>query len=140
MTYNRINHALAVGEIYFTLQPTKWMYEPKESFEYGGQNYVLAPDFIMGFNGKLYAGELQLEPLSAKRWAKKWEPWNLFFSTKPLFSKAQYQSLVKKPPSLPRFIAITKQSKASEGFNIPQRELITASTPVELLEVLNKSS
>lgn len=132
MRYSSLEHALSIAHVYFTLKPTKWLYEPKNEFKIDDKKYVWSPDIVMAHNGKLWVGEVQLTPLSAKNWSKKWNAWNLFFKDEKLYSQADFQKWVKNAPIKPHFFCITKQEKAAEGFNIKQRELKVLSNIAEL--------
>lgn len=131
MRYKSIEHALAIGEVYFTLKPKQWLYEPVERFKIDKKEYVWSPDFIMGYGSKLYAGEVQLTALSEKRWANKWLTWNLYF--KEAFKTAKFQQWSSSGKvMMPNFVVITPNKKAAHGFNIPGRELKVISTITEL--------
>lgn len=122
MRWSSLEHALAIADIYFEVNPKHWIYECKEEFKHDDKRYVWTPDIVTAFNGKLYAIEVQLSNMSAKSWVRKWKAWNLYF--KDAFKTAQYQQW---SPSgkimLPNFVVVTKNKKAAEGFNIQQREL-----------------
>jgi hypothetical protein len=114
MKYDRTDHALAVGDIYFTLQPDKWMYEPTEDFSCG----VWAPDCIFVHNKKVWVVEVQRSPC---KWAKKWKVFNDYF--KDEFKGATFQKWGSKGTILPQFAVLTHLPNAQDGFNIEGREL-----------------
>jgi predicted transcriptional regulator len=132
MKYEHVDHTLAVGEVYFSLQPTHWMFEPIERFEYEGKGYTWAPDCIFVHNKKLYACEVQLTSLAAANWSKKWEIYNKYFAE--AFKTGAFQEWANGKVVMPRFIAITTNKKAAEGFNIPQRELLVIKSIKEIFE------
>jgi hypothetical protein len=121
MNSNHTDHALAVGNIYFTLQPSHWLYEPIEKFEHNGKALTWSPDCIFAHNKKIYCCEVQLTDLSKAQYAKKWEIYNAYFQE--AFKNGAFQDWSDKT-LFPRFICISRQKKATEGFSIPNRELI----------------
>lgn len=131
ISYEHVDHALAVGEIYFTLQPNLWSYEPKEKFEYGDKKMVWAPDCIFARKGTLYCVEVQRKPLSKDEWRKKWSVFNMYFDS--AYTDAEYQTWSSKPGKVPQFIAITTQKHAAEGFSISKRELMVMESIEQLL-------
>lgn len=127
MRYNYVDHTLAVGDLFFKLQPTHWMFEPKEKFKAAGKEQVWAPDAIYVHDRKVYAIEVQLTPLSAKQWARKWSYYNAYFKeANGYFKAAAYQSWGRSGTIVPRFIALTKQTPDTvrKGFAVPGRELM----------------
>lgn len=130
ISYEHVDHALAVGDIYFNLMPQRWSYEPKEKFEYGGKKLVWAPDCIFAHGGTLYCAEVQRKALSREEWRKKWSIFNMYFDS--AYNEAEYQEWSSKPGKVPQFIAITTQKHAAEGFAISKRELIVIKDITEL--------
>lgn len=129
-----ISHALAVADVYFKLQPFKFLYEPTHRFEHIGEDMVWEPDCILlaGEEGKefLWCVEVQLTSISKKRWKRKWENYNSFFDrSERHYHKAEFQSWFEKKVR-PEFIVITNQSAevVKSGFNIHNRELIIRAT------------
>jgi hypothetical protein len=125
MRYSHIEHALAIAEVYCDLQPSHFLFEPVERFEYANKTYTWAPDFVYVSNRKLYAGEVQLTPLSEKKWAKKWMIYNLYFSGTH-YRMSAYQKWSSKGNLIPNIIVFTNQrtDTVKSGFDIPKRELI----------------
>lgn len=118
------DHALAVGNLYFHLRPVKWLYEPVEKFEHLGKPLYWQPDCILVHQKKVYVVEVQLSPLGAKRWIRKWGMFNLYFNGGH-FREAAFQAWAKNP-ILPQFMVITSQQPETvkQGFNVENRELI----------------
>lgn len=131
MKYEHVDHTLAVGDVYFTLKPTHWMFEPIETFECGGKTHIWAPDCIFVHERKLYACEVQLSNLAAGSWAKKWDVFNKYFQS--AYMSADFQKWTEGKILLPRFVAITTNKKAAEGFRVPQRELLIGRTIKEAM-------
>lgn len=117
MKYNHIDHSLAVGDIYFTLQPSHFMFEPIERYEHGGKKAAWAPDAVFVHGRKVYAAEVQLTPLSKKQWARKWSFYGQYF-TGDHYKKASYQGWGRSGTIIPRFVAITTQKNAATGFEV----------------------
>lgn len=133
MKYEHTDHTLAVAEIYFTLNPQHFMFEPKEKFEYGGKRLTWNPDCIFVHEKKVYVCEVQRKSLGTREWRSKWEAFNLYFES--AFKEAAYQDWSDKGKAiLPRFIAITDNKFAAEGFDIKQRELIVMESIEQLIE------
>lgn len=139
MNCSHVDHALAVGEIYFTLKPFQWLYEPVEKFEHIGKGYVWNPDVLFAYvtpegKKKLYCAEVQRTPLSAKQWSEKWMVYNLFFQE--AYKSAAFQEWRSgNDPIAPSFVCVTSQKKTSEGFDIPltpKRELKIISSIADL--------
>lgn len=121
MRYSSLEHALSIGEVYFTLKPIKWLYEPIERFKHGDKEMCWSPDCIFAHDKKVYAMEVQLTPLSKKSWEKKFNAWNVYFREE--FKKAQYQSWSTSGKTiLPQFVCISKQGNVT-GLSVPNREL-----------------
>jgi hypothetical protein len=141
-TYKSLHHALAVGDVYFALEPERWIYEPKEKFTDGIQEYVWAPDFVCAYHGKLICGEVQLEPLTKKRWEAKWKAWNLFFEKEEYVGAAQFQAWRKKSKTImpSTYVVITGQREESvqTGFHHPHnKQLLVVKDAAELRDWLN---
>lgn len=132
MKTENIEHSLAIGDIYFSIQPTHWLFEPIIEFDYFGKKLYWDPDCIFK-KGKYYVCEVQLSALSEKKWSKKWDIYNKYFDK--AFKTAPYQEWVESRKIIrPRFIAITRNKKAAEGFNIPDRELMVMESIEQLKE------
>lgn len=134
MKYEHTDHTIAIGEIYFTLQPKLFMFEPVEKFNYPSVSkpLVFNPDCIFVHEKKVYVCEVQLKDRSKREWAAKWTIFNKFFEEERTYSQAEYQEWSTKGNILPRFIALTTNKFAAEGFNIPQRELMIIKDITEL--------
>lgn len=130
MRYKSLEHALSIAQVYFTLQPTNWLYEPTERFKYGDKEMCWSPDCVLSHNKKVYAIEVQLTPLSKKSWEKKFNAWNIYFREE--FKKAQYQSWSTSGKTImPNFVVISKQGNV-EGLNVPGRQLQIISNIAEM--------
>lgn len=128
MKYEHTEHTLAIGDIYFTLQPTHFMFEPVEHFEYHGKNYVFAPDCVFVHGKKVYVAEVQCTPLSEKQWKAKYSIYNSFFIE--AFKKAKFQAWSDKV-ILPQFVAVSSQGNVT-GLDVTGRELKVISNITEL--------
>lgn len=120
-------HALAVGNLYFTLRPNRWMYEPREPFEHLGQQYEWRPDCIFVHQRKLYACEVQRSlPPGRKPWERKWRIYNMYFNH-GYYRTASFQEWSKSTIA-PEILVISKQSPETviSGFGVHGRELIFA--------------
>jgi hypothetical protein len=133
MKYEHVDHTLAIGDVYFTLQPSHFMFEPVERFSYPGSRKepVFNPDCIFVHQRKVYVCEVQRKDRSKKEWMAKWDTFNKFFEE--AFTQAEYQKWSNKGNILPQFVVITTNKYAAEGFNIPHRELKVISSITELL-------
>lgn len=123
--YN-LDHALAVGQLYFSERPKYWAYEPREAFEHDGRKLEWRPDCLLSYNGKLYAVEVQRSyPPGKSPWAKKWAIYGAYFNGGH-FRTAQFQQWAKNPPLLPNFLVVTNQNPqtVTQGFEIAGRELL----------------
>lgn len=121
----KVDHAIAVINLYFTLKPKHWRYEPAEHYSHLGNELVWAPDCIFVFQKKVYVCEVQLTPMTGKKWAKsKWSHYNTFFN-KGYFKQAGFQSWSSNL-ILPQFLVITSQQAETvkNGFAVKDRELI----------------
>lgn len=125
MKFEHLEHALAIANLYITLNPSHFLYEPIETFDHALKTYKWAPDFTYVHVRKLYAGEIQLTPISEKKWARKWLPYNLYFSGTHHHS-AKYQAWSNKGNLIPNIIVYTNQKPETvrSGFAVPGRELI----------------
>lgn len=143
-TYRSLHHALAIGDVYFSMEPDQWLYEPKEKFtDELGKPYVWAPDFVCAYRGKLIAGEVQMEPLTKTRWAAKWKAWNLFFGKEEYVEKAQFQAWRKgsKPVVPSTYVTITNQKEENvrSGWNHPyNKNLIVVKDAAQLVEWIER--
>ena len=120
-----LSHALAVINLYFSLRPAKWIYEPREPFEHLGQKYEWRPDCIFVYQRKLYACEVQRSyPPGRSPWAKKWLIYNLYFNH-GYYKEASFQKWAKSDIA-PEILVITKQNPETvkAGFEVEGRELI----------------
>lgn len=120
--FEHVDHTLAIGDIYFTLKPEKFMFEPQTLFSYGGRDdLVFAPDCIFVHNKKLIVAEVQLSNLSEAGWKKKYSIYNKYFES--AFKTHEYQSWSTTGKIiLPQFLCVSNQGNVC-GLNIPQREL-----------------
>ncbi|UVI31233.1 hypothetical protein [Paenibacillus spongiae] len=121
----KIDHALAVINLYFALRPKYWMYEPIERFTHLGRELVWAPDCIFVHERKVYVCELQLTPMTGSKWARsKWAYYNTYFNAGH-FKQAAFQGWSSKT-ILPQFLVITGQQPETvrNGFDINGRDLI----------------
>lgn len=138
MRFEHIDHTLAIGDVYFTLQPLRWMFEHQEKFEHEKRPkpYVWEPDFIGQFGKKIYCGEVQLKSLSKKEWEDKWSIYNMFFES--AYAGAVFQEWSNKETAIkPQFMVITSQKFAAEGFNIKGRELLVVNSANEFLNLIS---
>ncbi|MFK7695677.1 hypothetical protein [Paenibacillus sp. HJGM_3] len=120
-----LSHALAVINLYFSLKPVRWMYEPREPFEHLGQKYEWRPDCMFDYKGILYACEVQRSyPPGKNPWPRKWEIYNLYFMY-GYYKNAAYQKWAKSIIA-PQFLVITKQNPETvrAGFEVEGRDLI----------------
>ncbi|MDR6884863.1 hypothetical protein J2X61_006677 [Bacillus sp. 3255] len=132
-----VEHALEVGEIYFTLQPFQWLYEYKQEFNFAGRSLVWNPDVVFAFatpegKKKLACAEVQRTPLSVKQWQSKFSIYNSFFED--AYRSAEFQSWRSGATSsaiMPHFYVISSQ-KNCEGLSVPNRELRIISCPSEI--------
>jgi hypothetical protein len=125
MKLNNIDHSLAVINLYFTLRPSRWMFEPIERYTHLGRELAWAPDAIFVHQKKVYVCEMQLTPISSGQWEKrKWRHYNTFFNS-GYFKQAAFQKWSEKV-ILPQFLVITSQlpETVRHGFAIEGRELI----------------
>lgn len=65
---NKIEHLLAIGDVWFERRPPIFLVELREQF--GAKKYC--PDAFFVHRGRAYLLELQLYPLSTAKWAEKW--------------------------------------------------------------------
>jgi hypothetical protein len=123
--FEHIEHALAIADIYVSLSPSHFLYEPVEVYEHVLKTYKWAPDFVYVHDRKLYAGEVQLTPLSERKWAKKWLAYNLYFSSTH-YQSAKYQEWSSKGNLIPNIVVYTNQREDTvrNGYDVPKRELI----------------
>lgn len=123
--YNK-EHAIAVANLYFSCQPARWIYEPREPFTHEGKHFEWRPDCLLSYGGKLYAVEVQRSnPAGKKPWSRKWFIYNMYFNN-GYFEAAKFQEWAKKPPIIPQFLVVTKQNPETvkQGFDVVGRELI----------------
>jgi hypothetical protein len=121
----KIDHAIAVINLYFAIKPKYWIYEPVERFTHLGRDLVWSPDCIFVHQRKVYVCEVQLTPMTGSKWARsKWSYYNTYFND-GYFRDAAFQSWSDKT-ILPQFLTITTQQPdtVKTGFNIEGRELI----------------
>lgn len=120
--FEHMDHTLAIGDVYFTLQTDRFLFEPKSLFSFGGRDdLVFEPDFIMVHNKKLWVGEVQLSALSEKGWKKKYSIYNMYFQE--AFKKAPFQQWSTTGKLiLPQFVCISNQANVT-GLDIAGREL-----------------
>lgn len=121
-----VEHALEVGEIYFTLKPFQWLYEYKQAFDYAGRSLIWNPDAVFAFvtpegKKKLACVEVQRTPLSVKQWQAKFSIYNSFFEE--AYKVAEFQNWKSSSGFIiPHIYAITSQQNA-DGLSIPGRDL-----------------
>lgn len=127
--YKSVEHALSIGQVYFTLKPNKWLYEPVEHFKHGDKKFAWSPDCIFVHNKRIHVAEVQLNPLSKKSWEKKYSIWNLYFQE--TFKTAQFQAWSSSGLKMPEFLCISNQSNVT-GLSIPGRELKVIKSIAEL--------
>lgn len=128
MRSKNLTHTLAVGQLYFDLGcPERFLFEPAHKFTHLGKSLVWEPDCIYVHDKKVWCCEVQLTPISAKRWASKWSVYSTYFNY-GYFHGAKYQEWSAKP-ILPRFVVYTQQNVdiVKTGFNVSSRELLVIS-------------
>lgn len=124
---NNPDHSISVINLYFSLKPEYWMYEPLEKYTHLGRELVWNPDAIFVHGKKVYVCELQLTPISAGQWSKrKWRHYNTYFN-QGYFKHAAFQQWSNKT-ILPQFLVITSQQPETvkQGFDVAGRELIVS--------------
>lgn len=108
----KIDHALAIGDVWLTLVRTGklqyFKYEPIDPFTTGGRQKVYAPDAFFIYKNKPYLLELQLSPLSTIRWGEKWAVATSFFD-EGHYKKATWQ-VIPNHILHPAIIVLSNQS------------------------------
>lgn len=99
----KINHILAVGQIFMTLYTSGrlqyWQYEPSHADYY--------PDAFYLLGGKAFLLEVQRSPISSARWAKKWAQAARYFDS-GTYVTAPWQ-VVRGATLTPRIVVVTSQ-------------------------------
>jgi hypothetical protein len=111
---HKLTHFLSITDAYFGFLKVgnvkRWFLEPREKFMSGSKSYTYAPDayLFLEKDGKIkpYIVEVQLSPLTSKRWAEKWAVAAQFFDS-GAYKKAGFQ--IMKVEIKPQIIVITNQ-------------------------------
>lgn len=128
-----IDHALAVADIYFTLKPFQWLYEPVQRFTVNGIPYVWNPDCICAYltkegKKKLAVFEVQRTPLSERQWKSKLSIYNLYFQE--AYKTAAFQQWhSRSEPIIPHVVVLSNQGNVT-GLD---RDFKTITTITELI-------
>lgn len=128
MSSNKIQHFLAIADVYTKLKETgKLRYfqvELREPFKHNEKSCVYAPDALFVHDKSIYLVEVQLSRMSRTQWSYKWKVANTYFN-EGYYRLASWQRWKKADYIKPNFIVLSPQAPdiVREGFDVQGREL-----------------